>query len=323
MNSRALFDKTIVVALGGNALIERHHPPDAVPQIVNVQRAIDALAPLAADYGLVITHGNGPQVGLLALESAADHTLARPYPLDALVAETQGLIGYWLLQSIDNTFVGRTVLAVVTRVLVDADDPDFVHPTKFIGPSYTEVEAGGLAASRGWTVRQDGRDWRRVVASPLPQAIVEVDHIVRALHDGTVVICGGGGGIPVVRNAQNHLVGIEAVVDKDLSSATIAAAVQADILLLLTDVEAVSTNVEDPNAELIRRATPESLRARQFPAGSMGPKVSACCQFVEQTGGIAAIGALGDVQAILAGTAGTIVTTTGTYPELRQKQPVA
>ncbi len=306
--------KRLLLALGGNALIERHQPPDAGPQLLNVQRAVTALAPLAAEHQLVITHGNGPQVGLLALESAADRALVAPYPLDALGAETQGLIGYWLLQALQNALAGREVAALITQTLVSIADPAFDHPAKFIGPVYTETQAHQLASTRRWTVRRDGLGWRRVVASPAPQGVVEIALIERLVEAGVIVICGGGGGIPVARRKTGELEGVEAVVDKDLTSALVAESIRADALILLTDVAAISTDVEDPTAPIISRATPAELRQRQFAPGSMGPKVDAICRFVEHTGGMGAIGALGDVQAILAGNAGTIATPTGAYP---------
>ena len=294
----------------------RSQPLDAAPQVINVHRAVTALAPLAATHDLVITHGNGPQVGLLALESAADTALARPYPLDALGAETQGLIGYWLAQAMLNAVPGREVVALVTQTLVVRDDPAFSEPTKFIGPTYTEDQARTLATARGWTVRADGTYWRRVVPSPAPQSIIEIEVIERLVNSGVVVVCGGGGGVPVIRDAAGDVVGVEAVIDKDLSSALIAELIHADALLLLTDVAAVSTDINDPAAATITRSTPGDLRRRQFPAGSMGPKVEAACRFVERGGGMAAIGALADAAAILEGTAGTIVTTSGVYPDI-------
>lgn len=306
----------LLIALGGNAISVRSQPLDAAPQVINVHRAVAALAPLAASHDLVITHGNGPQVGLLALESAADTALARPYPLDALGAETQGLIGYWLAQAMLNAVPGREVVALVTQTLVVRDDPAFSEPTKFIGPTYTEDQARTLATERGWTVRADGAYWRRVVPSPAPQSIIEISVVERLVNSGVIVICAGGGGVPVIRDAAGDVVGVEAVIDKDLSSALIAELIHADALLLLTDVAAVSTDIKDPAAAAITRSTPGDLRRRQFPAGSMGPKVEAACRFVERGGGMAAIGALADAAAILEGTAGTIVTTSGVYPDI-------
>jgi carbamate kinase len=304
----------IVIALGGNALLERGQTPDADTQELNVRRAVDALAPVAHDNELVITHGNGPQVGLLALESAKDPALTRPYPFDALGAETQGLIGYWLLQALENAVPRREVASLITQTLVSAADPAFADPTKFVGPVYTQPEAKRLAAERGWTVKPDGNSWRRVVASPTPQRVVET-HLIRGLvSSGAIVVCAGGGGAPVVRNQRGELEGVEAVVDKDLTAALLAEALDADGLLLLTDVPAVQVNYGTPEARPISRATPAELRGRPFPAGSMGPKVDAVCRFVELTGHMAAIGALGDIEAILDGKAGTIVTPSGSYP---------
>jgi len=303
----------VVIALGGNALIARHQPLDAAPQLANVARAVAALAPLAATHDLVITHGNGPQVGLLASESTSDLALQRPYPLDALGAETQGLIGYWLLQALSNALPERDVAALLTRTVVNGDDPGFVNPTKFVGPVHSADRAHALEATNGWTVGQDGDGWRRVVASPDPQEVVEMAMIGRLVDAGTIVVCGGGGGIPVVRAATGKLSGVEAVVDKDLTSALIAAALGASALLLLTDVAAVSTNFGQADAPVILRSTPVELRQRRFPAGSMGPKIDAACRFVERTGAMAAIGSLADAREILAGTSGTIVTTDGTY----------
>ena len=303
----------IVAALGGNALLERGETPDSGIQLHHVRGAVDALAPLAEHHQLVITHGNGPQVGLLALESADDSSLSRPYPFDVLGAETQGMIGYWLLQALQNSLPGREVAALITQTLVSVEDPAFAEPTKFVGPVYEEAAAKRLAGAAGWTVKPDGRFWRRVVPSPAPRRIVEIGLIRQLFDTGVVVVCSGGGGIPVIRNDQGRLEGVEAVVDKDATAGLLAEALDADALLLLTDVAAVEINYGTPEARPVAKTTPAFLRAQPFPAGSMGPKVHAACRFVELTGRIAAIGSLADAEAILAGTAGTVVTPTGAY----------
>lgn len=299
----------IVVALGGNALLLRGDPPDADLQRHHIDAAVVALAPLACGNDLVVTHGNGPQVGLLAIESSDDHTLTRPYPLDVLGAQTQGMIGYWLLQALQNALPGREVASLVTQTLVAADDPAFQAPTKFVGAVYTESEARILAGARGWSIAPDGTKWRRVVPSPEPQRIVEINLITRLLAADAVVVCAGGGGVPVIEKPDGARHGVEAVVDKDATAALLAIAVEADFLLLLTDVAAVEADYGLPQAHPIGRTTPAELSRQYFPAGSMRPKVEAACRFVETTGHTAAIGALCDTQAILAGEAGTIVTT--------------
>lgn len=298
----------VMVALGGNALLRRGERPDAEPQRANVVRACASLAPLAATHEVVVTHGNGPQVGVLALESAADPMLSRPFPLDPLGAETQGLIGYWLAQGLGNALPGREVVALLTQCVVDLDDPAFTRPTKPVGPVYDESEARRVAAERGWSVAADGPMWRRVVASPQPQRVVETAVIDQLVRSGVVVVCAGGGGIPVSESADGTLTGVEAVIDKDLTAALLAEALGAHALLLLTDVEAVETDFGRPDSRPIRRATPDELRARDFASGSMGPKVDAACRFVERTGGIAAIGALTDAVDLLDGRSGTLVT---------------
>lgn len=303
----------IVVALGGNALLARGERPDADVQEANVRRAVAALAPLAAEHELVITHGNGPQVGVLAMQSAADPRLTTPYPFDVLGAQTQGMIGYWLLQALQNRLPGRQVAAILNQTLVSAADPAFERPTKFVGEVYAEHEARRLAVERGWTVREDVGGWRRAVGSPRPQRVVETPLIRTLLGTGAVVVCAGGGGVPVVRDDLGELTGIEAVVDKDLTSAVLAEALDADMLLVLTDVPAVMRGFGTPDEAAIHRETPAGLRRLELPDGSMGPKVDAVCRFVEVTGGTAAIGALEDVAAIVAGTAGTIVTPSGRY----------
>ncbi|WGX95102.1 carbamate kinase [Nocardioides sp. L-11A] len=303
----------IVVALGGNALLKRGERPDADIQEANVRRAVAALAPLAAQHELVITHGNGPQVGVLALQSASDPRLTTPYPFDVLGAQTQGMIGYWLLQALQNRLPGRPVAAIVNQTLVSAVDPAFGNPTKFVGEVYDEAEARRLATERGWTVRPDVGGWRRVVGSPRPERVVETPVIRSLLQLGVVVVCAGGGGVPVVRDEVGQLQGVEAVVDKDLTSAVLAEALDADALLVLTDVPAVMRGFGSPDQTAIHRETPAGLRALALPAGSMGPKVEAVCRFVELTGGVAAIGALENVAAILAGTSGTVVTPSGRY----------
>ena len=297
----------VVIALGGNALLERGEAPDSDIQESHVTRAVAALAPLLPDHDLIITHGNGPQVGVLAMESAGDPALSHPYPFDVLGAQTQGMIGYWLVQALHGAARGRAAACLVCRTLVRADDAAFAHPTKFVGPGYDQPTALRLAAERGWDVRRDGLAWRRVVPSPEPVELVELDVIRLLVEAGVIVVCAGGGGIPVVAEGAGGLRGGEAVVDKDRTAALLARAVGADALLLLTDVAAVLDGYGTPQARPIHHTTARELRARSFPAGSMGPKVEAACRFVEATGGTAAIGRLDDAAALLTGTAGTIV----------------
>jgi carbamate kinase len=301
----------IVVALGGNALLQRGEPPDSEIQAHHVEAAVRALAPLAREHTLVITHGNGPQIGLLALESAGDTSLSHPYPLDVLGAQTQGMVGYWLLQALQNDLPHGQVACVVTQTLVAADDPAWATPTKFIGPVYSKDEAERLADERGWQVRPDGPAWRRVVASPEPMAIVEESLVELLLSQGVIVVCAGGGGIPVVRDGGGRLRGVEAVVDKDRTSGLLAASVKADALLLLTDVAGVEDGYGTPQARPLGRSTIAELRHLDLPAGSMGPKVEAVCEFAERTGHFAAIGALADAEAILKGEAGTFLAPAG------------
>ena len=296
----------IVAALGGNALLQRGEPPDAGTQQGHIVKAVAALAPLAREHELVITHGNGPQVGLLALESARNPALSQPYPFDVLGAQTQGMIGYWLAQALQNALPGREVACLVSRTLVRADDPAFGAPAKFVGPVYDREQAAELAARQGWTMRPDGPAWRRVVPSPEPAELLDLPVIRRLAADGVIVICAGGGGVPVTRR-PGGLQGAEAVVDKDLTAALLARDLGAGSLLLLTDVPAVQEGYGTPRARPIGRISAARLRAMGFAAGSMGPKVEAACRFAEATGNIAAIGQLEDAADLAAGTAGTQV----------------
>jgi carbamate kinase len=299
----------VVIALGGNALLHRGEPLTADNQRHNVAIAAQAVAPLAAAHDLVISHGNGPQVGLLALQSAA----WRPdeaYPLDILDAETEGMIGYLIEQELGNLLpAGRRCATLLTQIEVDAADPAFRAPSKPIGPVYSAADAQVLAERRGWHIARDGEHYRRVVASPRPLRILELGVIELLVQQGVIVICAGGGGIPTVRRQDGSLIGVEAVIDKDRASALLARAINADVLLMLTDVDAVYTDWETPRARAIGRSTPQALRELAFAPGSMGPKVEAACEFVELTGRSAGIGRLADAAAILAGTAGTTVAT--------------
>lgn len=297
----------IVAALGGNALAERGEKPDSDIAERHVTQAVAALAPLALTHELVITHGNGPQVGMLALESARDPALSHPYPFDVLGAQTQGMIGYWLVRALHQALPGRPAGCLVCQTLVDPDDPAFARPAKFVGPVYDEATARQLAARNGWSVRPDGAAWRRVVPSPEPRELIELPMIRTLVESGAVVVCAGGGGVPVVATADGGLRGVEAVVDKDLTAALLARLLHADALLLLTDVDAVTDGFGTPAAKPIRQASTARLRAGSFPAGSMGPKVEAACRFAEATGGLAAIGSLRDAQAVLDGQAGTTI----------------
>jgi carbamate kinase len=299
----------IVVALGGNALLQRGQVPDAEAQTDNIRLAMKALAPLTDDHEVVLTHGNGPQVGVLAMESAADPRLTKSYPFDALGAMTQGLIGYWILQAIGNERPYRQFASIINQTLVDSDDPAFADPTKFVGEVYGQEEATAMAAKHGWQVKPDGEHWRRVVPSPRPREIIETQLIDHLLDEGIIVICAGGGGVPVVRTGTGDLTGVEAVIDKDLSAALLAHRLKADRLLVLTDVENVMDGYGTDHATPIGRTTPSRLRALDLPAGSMGPKVEAVCRFVEVggRGTAAAIGNLAEAEQLLSGAAGTYV----------------
>jgi carbamate kinase len=284
----------LVVALGGNALLRRGEPPTIEAQRRNVANAVRSLAAIAREHQLIVTHGNGPQVGLLALQAEADRT-APGFPLDVLDAESEGMIGYLLEQAFENELPLRHVATLLTQVVVDREDPAFSRPTKPIGPTYSKEDAERLAAARGWTIAQDGRSYRRVVPSPEPKAIVELEAIRCLVDNELLVICVGGGGVPVVLEG-GALRGVEAVVDKDLAAALLAVTVDADMLALLTDVAAVELDWGAPTAKPIDRATPKQLRAHEFAPGTMGPKVEAACRFVERTGKRAAIGAMEDAE---------------------------
>lgn len=294
----------IVVALGGNALSRRGEPLTADGQRASIRVAAKSLAQLLeAGHEVVITHGNGPQVGYLALQGG-------PFPLDVLGAETDGMIGYVLQQELDNAFTPDARYAtLLTQIEVDPKDPAFKAPTKFIGPVYTEADAAKLSAERGWTIGQDGANFRRTVPSPRPVRILELDVINLLLEQKVIVICAGGGGIPVVQRPDGTMIGIEAVIDKDHASGLLAHALNADAFLMLTDVEGVFEGWGTPDQSLIRQATPAQMDDKTFPAGSMGPKVEAACDFARATGGFAAIGRLADCMDLVAGTTGTRIST--------------
>jgi carbamate kinase len=303
----------IVVALGGNALLKRGQPMTAEVQRANVRVAAEAIAPLAQAHQVVISHGNGPQVGLLALQGAA-YKPDEAFPLDVLGAETEGMIGYMIEQELGNLLPFEVPFAtVLTMVEVDPDDPGFQNPTKFVGPVYDKAEADRLAAEKGWAIKPDGAKWRRVVPSPLPKRIFEIRPIRWLLDQGTVVICAGGGGIPTMyqKGADRKLIGVEAVIDKDLCTELLARDLDADLFVMLTDADAVYLDWGTPTQRAIRRATPASLANIGFAAGSMGPKVAAACAFALATGKKAAIGALEDLSKIIAGEAGTTISVEG------------
>ena len=300
----------IVVALGGNALLRRGEPAEAANQRANVAVAAAAVAELAREHEVVLTHGNGPQVGLLALQAEA-YTDVAPYPLDVLGAETEGMIGYLLEQELRNALPGQEVATLLTQIVVGPDDPAFASPTKPVGPIYDRGSAERLAAERGWSIGPDGQSFRRVVASPLPREIVALPTIRALMELGTLVICAGGGGIPVTEDRVGKLHGVEGVIDKDLAAGLLAERLQADVLLMLTDVDGVHRDWGTPAAQRIATAAPSELRRSQFAAGSMGPKVDAACRFVEATGGVAAIGRLDEASEIVAGRAGTRVALQG------------
>lgn len=295
----------IVAALGGNALLRRGEPMTAEHQRANVRLAVAALAELIlAGHSLVITHGNGPQVGLLALQAEASN--GNGFPLDVLGAETEGMIGYMIEQELGNVLKSHPIATLLTMARVEAGDPAFSHPTKFIGPVYDAATARRLARERGWRIAPDGESWRRVVASPKPLAIIEAKTIALLVDHGVTVICTGGGGIPVIERADGGLTGIEAVIDKDAASALLARQLNADMLLLLTDVDAVYLDYGTPKAQSLGRIAPEMISDAKFSSGSMAPKVAAAILFAKEMDRPAGIGRLEDAGAIVRGEKGTL-----------------
>jgi carbamate kinase len=299
----------VVVALGGNALLKRGEPMTADVQRGNVKTAARALASVAGKHQLVLSHGNGPQVGLLALQAAA-FAEVEAYPLDVLGAQTEGMIGYILEQELGNLLPVEVPFAtILTMVEVEPSDPAFGNPTKFVGPVYPKPQADQLASEKGWVFKPDGDRWRRVVPSPEPKRIFEIRPIRWLLDKDVVVICAGGGGVPTMYapDADRTLVGVEAVIDKDLASQLLAREVGADLFVMATDVDGVYTGWGTPEQCRLERVTPSELRELAFAAGSMAPKVEAAVRFVEGTGKQAAIGGLAEIEAIVDGNAGTQV----------------
>ena len=295
----------IVIALGGNALLRRGEDMTAENQRKNIQIAVKSLAPIVEDNELVISHGNGPQVGLLSLQSAA-YKEVDDYPLDVLGAQTEGMIGYMIEQELGNLLpIEIPIASILTMVEVDPEDPAFSNPTKPIGPIYSKEEAEELQKVRGWEIKMDGKDWRRVVASPEPHRIFELRPIHWLLEKGTVVICAGGGGIPTIYNKDGKLEGVEVVIDKDRASSLLAFELEADVLIMATDTEGVFRDWGTKNQKIITKTTPEQIKKYDFDKGSMGPKVEAACSFVERSGQRAVIGSLKDIKEMVDGIAGT------------------
>lgn len=300
----------LVVALGGNALLRPGEVPGVEQQRGRLREASAALAPLCAENQVVITHGNGPQIGYLALAAAAGPE-GTPDTLDVLGAESEGLIGYLIEQELRNRLPDREVAGLLTQVLVDAGDPAFANPTKPIGPHYEQAAMEWLRRRNGWQFAEDGRGFRRLVASPAPRRVLEVAAIRCLIDAGMVVICGGGGGIPVVLDVDGGLRGVAAVIDKDLATALLAEAIGARTMLLLTNVDAVYEGWNTAAARSLPRVTPSRLRTMHFAPGTMAPKVEAACRFVSATGGTARIGHLDDAARLLSGQAGTLVVPDG------------
>ena len=295
------------MALGGNALLQRGQALNSENQRENIRVAAAQLARVHERHELVIAHGNGPQVGLLALMDAA-YTAVDPYPLDVLGAETIGMIGYMIEQELGNIIPYEDhIVTVLTQIVVDPKDPAFLNPTKPVGPVYEKAEAERLQAEKGWAMAADGQFFRRVVPSPLPLRIIEMNAIRMLVDHGVVVICAGGGGIPTAYDADNKLYGVEAVIDKDLASGLLARDLDADMFVMLTDVASVFTDFGTHNQRPIKAAHPDAIEQLEFAAGSMGPKVKGACKFVRETGKMSAIGQLSDLVKIMEGSAGTLI----------------
>ncbi|SNT69882.1 carbamate kinase [Psychrobacter sp. LV10R520-6] len=299
----------LLIALGGNALLKRGEPLSAENQRQNIKIAVEQIMKVTDDNELVIAHGNGPQVGLLALQGAA-YTEIDTYPLDVLGAETEGMIGYIIKQELGNVLPrNMSIATLLTQVEVDSKDPAFNNPTKPIGPVYSKEESEKLSKQKGWIIKEDGKYFRRVVASPKPKKIFELKPIQWLLEKGVIVICAGGGGIPTAFNEDGNLQGVEAVIDKDSCASLLARSLECELLVIATDVEYVYTDFGTDKQRAILHAHPDALSELDLPVGSMGPKVAAACEFARATGHIAIIGSLANIGKTLEGAGGTRVST--------------
>ena len=304
----------IVIALGGNALLQRGEPLEAFIQYKNITDASIALARIAKQHQIILTHGNGPQVGLLALQNDAYKDVS-PYPLHTLDAETQGMIGSLFVQALKNELPEREVVCLLTHIMVDHNDLGFKNPTKFVGPVYNQKQAQEVAHTNDWVIKPDGKYFRRVVASPKPQKILELDTINYLLRDDNIlIVCAGGGGIPVIYKNEK-LYSVDAVIDKDRASSLLANEIKADGLIILSDIEAVETKFSEPSSKKIKAINTNELVKFDFADGSMKPKIESVLTFIENGGNFAAIGELSKVEEILDGKSGTHISKTHTYTQ--------
>lgn len=295
----------ILIALGGNALLRRGEAMAYETELANVRKASRQILSLCRTHEVIITHGNGPQVGLIALQQEAFKEVA-PYPLDAMGAQSIGLIGYMIQKELTGLLgADSKIISVLTQTEVWPDDPAFAHPSKPVGPVYDKAAADQLIKTHGWVMAKDNHHYRRVVASPDPKRILGLSALKTLVESGHLVICCGGGGIPVYFDANGALIGAEAVIDKDLSSSLLASSLCADLFVIATDVKGIYLNWAQTEQKLIKQTSPSFLRKEHFAAGSMGPKVEAVCRFVEKTGKRAVIGSLEEINNLTAGLSGT------------------
>lgn len=309
--------KTIVVALGGNAIIEEGTQGTITEQFANTRKSLAAIVGMIEEgHKVVLTHGNGPQAGVHLIRNEAASSQVPPSPLGVIVADTQGSMGYMIAQSLANALVKRgierQVVTVITQVEVNPTDPSMLNPTKYVGPFYKAEQVEKLR-ERGWIVKEDpGRGFRRVVPSPLPLDVVEKEVIKDLLDEGKIAIAAGGGGVPVYREADGTLEGVDAVIDKDRASALLASLIGADELYILTGVDRVAINFKRPDQRFFDRLSladcERYLAEGQFPKGSMGPKIEAACDFVRRGGERVVITSLEKAMDALHGSAGTTIT---------------
>ena len=309
--------KTIVVALGGNAIIEEGTEGTIEQQFANTRKSLSAIVGMIREgHKVVLTHGNGPQAGVHLIRNEAASSQVPPSPLGVIVADTQGSMGYMIAQCLSNALlkegVNKQVVTIITQVEVDPADPSMLNPTKYVGPFYKADQIEKLR-ERGWIIKEDpGRGYRRVVPSPLPLDVVEKDVIKDLLDDGKIVIAVGGGGVPVKRGEDGILEGVDAVIDKDRASALLANLIAADELIILTGVDRVAINYKKPDQKFFDRMSVSEcekyLAEGQFPKGSMGPKIEAACEFVKRAGAKVIITTMENATLAVDGKAGTVIT---------------